>query len=110
MTDTTVHHAGPEATIGTRPSLLKVVRDQRKTIVVALAWWSPRSGLGQLGRWALADASPCGVVLGLLNHLATELWLLKLISSGREAHAQQDDRLDASSGWWSSPWWLSPSP
>jgi hypothetical protein len=84
MNETTVHHAGPEATIGTRPSLLKVVRDQRKTLWVALAMMVAALWLGQLDRWTLAGCVAVGVFLGLCNHLATEYWLLKLISSGEK--------------------------
>src|SRR3954469_21378164 len=68
-----------------KPSLLRVVKDQRKTVFVALAmivaaFWVP----GQLGEWRLAFSIACGVLLGLLNHLATEYWLLRIISSGAE--------------------------
>jgi uncharacterized membrane protein YhhN len=62
-----------------------VVRDQRKTIVVAVvlagaAYWI----LGQLGEWTLAGCIAAGVGLGLLNHLATEYWLLRVITSGEQ--------------------------
>jgi hypothetical protein len=65
--------------------LLKVLRDQRKTIGVAVVmvvatYWIA----GQLDRWTLAGCIATGVVLGLVNHLATELWLLKTIRSGEE--------------------------
>jgi hypothetical protein len=77
VTETTPH-PGRE-----RASLLKVVRDQRKTIVVALvlaiaAFWV----LGQMDEWRLATALAIGVALGLVNHLATERWLLGLITHG----------------------------
>jgi hypothetical protein len=67
------------ATIG------RVVRDQRKTIVVAFvlaiaAYWV----LGQLGEWTLAGCIAGGVGLALLNHLATEWWLLRIITSGEQ--------------------------
>jgi len=63
----------------------QVVRDQKKTIFVAIglsvaAYWI----LGQLGEWTLAGCLAAGVGLGLLNHLATEYWLLRLITSGEE--------------------------
>jgi hypothetical protein len=63
----------------------RVLRDQRKTIVVALvlavaAYWI----LGQLGEWTMAGCVAGGVGLGLLNHLATEYWLLRLITSGEQ--------------------------
>jgi hypothetical protein len=65
--------------------LLQVLRDQRKTIGVAVVmvvatYWIA----GQLDRWTLAGCIATGVVLGLVNHLATELWLLKTIRSGEE--------------------------
>ena len=63
----------------------RVVRDQKKTIFVAIglsvaAYWV----LGQLGEWTLAGCLAMGVGLGLLNHLATEYWLLRIITSGEE--------------------------
>jgi hypothetical protein len=66
-------------------SPLRVVKDQRKTIAVALvlavaAYWIA----GQLGEWRLASAIAIGVGLGLLNHLVTEWWLLRIISSGEQ--------------------------
>jgi hypothetical protein len=66
-----------------RASFLTVLRDQRKTLVVALvlavaSFWI----LGQLGEWRLATALAIGVALGLANHLVTERWLLGLITSG----------------------------
>jgi hypothetical protein len=68
-----------------KASLLKVVRDQRKTILIALglavaAFWI----VGQLGEWRLAISLSVGVGLGLLNHLATEFWLLRIIASGAQ--------------------------
>ena len=68
-----------------KASVVTVVRDQRKTIVVALclaiaAYWV----IGQLGEWRLAGALAIGVGLGLLNHLATEYWLLRIITSGEQ--------------------------
>jgi hypothetical protein len=63
----------------------RVLRDQRKTIVVAVvlavaAYWI----LGQLDEWVLAGCIAGGVGLGLLNHLVTEYWLLRLITSGEQ--------------------------
>jgi hypothetical protein len=68
-----------------RPSVLRVVRDQRKTVSVALglvvaSFWI----IGQLGEWRLAACVAGGVLLGLVNHLVTELWLLKTISGGTQ--------------------------
>ncbi len=73
---------------GTTPgsaSLARVVADQRKTFVVALglavaAYWIA----GQLGEWRLAGCIAGGIALGLANHVATEYWLLKTITSGEQ--------------------------
>jgi len=74
-----------ESTVGRGSALLQVLRDQRKTIGVAVvlvvaSYWIA----GQLDRWTLAGCIATGVTLGLANHLATELWLLKTIRSGEE--------------------------
>ena len=68
-----------------KASLLTVLRDQRKISLVAVAlavaaFWIA----GQLGEWRLATAIAVGVGLGLVNHLATEFWLLRIIADGRE--------------------------
>jgi hypothetical protein len=68
-----------------RASFGRVLRDQRKTLVVAVvlavaAYWV----LGQLNEWVLAGCVAAGVALGLLNHLVTEFWLLRLIVSGEQ--------------------------
>jgi hypothetical protein len=74
----------PTAPLG-KPSLLRVLRDQRKTLLVAAVlvvatYWIA----GQLGEWRLAACIAIGIGLGLANHVATEFWLLKLISSGEQ--------------------------
>jgi len=75
---------------GEKPSLVRVVRDQRKAVIVALvlmvaSFWV----IGPLGHWTLAGCVAGGILLGLLNHLATELWLFKLISSGEQRTRNQ---------------------
>lgn len=75
VTDTSV----PErATIG------RVVRDQRKTVGVAAALMVFGLWFGQYGDWTLAGCIAGGVLLGLLNHLVTEFWLLRIITSGAQ--------------------------
>jgi len=73
-----------------KASILRVVKDQRKTEMVALAlivasFWI----IGQLGNWTMAGCIAAGVFLGLVNHLATEYWLLKMISSGAQPTRNQ---------------------
>jgi hypothetical protein len=70
---------------GDRASILRVIKDQRKAILVALGlavavFWVA----GQFGEWTLAGCIAGGIGLGLLNHLATEYWLLRIITSGEE--------------------------
>ena len=84
MTSSTNEPVGAPLTPG-RPSPLRVLRDQRKTLLVAAilvvaTYWIA----GQLGEWRLAACIAGGIALGLVNHLVTEFWLLKLISSGEE--------------------------
>jgi hypothetical protein len=73
-----------------KPSIVRVLRDQRKIALVALAlmvasFWVA----GQLGEWRLAICLAAGVGLGLVNHLSTEWWLLKTISSGGQPTRNQ---------------------
>src|SRR3954447_2371437 len=68
-----------------RASLWRVVLDQKKTIAVAAVmivatYWIA----GQFGEWELAGCIAGGVLLGLANHLMTEHWLLRIITSGAE--------------------------
>ena len=66
-----------------RASIRTVLRDQRKTLIVAAVLIvAPIWILGALGEWRLAFALALGVALGLVNHLATEYWLLRIITSG----------------------------
>jgi len=82
MTDSTV--ATPTATPD-RASVGRVLRDQKKTILVAVvlavaSFWIA----GQFGEWRLATAISVGVGLGLINHLVTEYWLLRIIANGEQ--------------------------
>jgi len=87
MTDhtTTPRSSSVEIAPGDRPSVLRVLRDQRKTLILAAvlmagAYWVA----GQLGEWRLAACIAGGIALGLLNHLATEYWLMRIIASGEQ--------------------------
>jgi type IV secretory pathway VirB2 component (pilin) len=68
-----------------RPTVSGVLRQQRKVIVVAgvlvvACFWV----MGPLGEWRTAALTAFGIVLALVNHLASELWLGRLISAGEE--------------------------
>jgi hypothetical protein len=68
-----------------RASLFAVVRQQRKTLLVGVVlmvacYWV----LGQLGEWQTATMTAVGILLAMINHLATEYWLARIISSGEE--------------------------
>jgi hypothetical protein len=70
---------------GEKPSIGRVLRDQRKVILVAAIlvvadFWI----LIQLGEWTLAGCIAGGIALGLVNHIITEYWLLKLLVSGEQ--------------------------
>lgn len=80
----------PDAVPTPRASLLRVLRDQRKTVLVAVGlvvatYWVA----GQMGEWTLAGCIAGGIALGLANHVVTEFWLLRLISSGKEPTRQR---------------------
>ena len=75
---------------GDRPSVLRVLRDQRKTLILAAALMAGTYWVsGQLGEWRLAACIAGGIALGLVNHLATEYWLLKIITSGEQPSRNQ---------------------
>ena len=88
MTDhTTTPTSSPSAEIapGDRPSVLRVLRDQRKTVILAAALMAGTYWVaGQLGEWRLAACIAGGIGLGLLNHLVTEYWLMRIITSGEQ--------------------------
>ena len=82
---TTPHSSASEVAPGDRPSVLRVLRDQRKTVILAAilmagTYWVA----GQLGEWRLAACIAGGIALGLLNHLVTEYWLMRIITSGEQ--------------------------
>ncbi|MDX6299317.1 MAG: hypothetical protein QOF53_531 [Nocardioidaceae bacterium] len=83
MTEPTQTSADTSAVLPERPTLLAVVRRQRKVVVVALVlagacFWV----MGPMGRWVGATLTVVGIAMALANHLVSELWLGKLISSG----------------------------
>lgn len=66
-----------------RPTFRTLLRDQRRVLIVAgvlvtASVWI----LGAVSTWPIALCAAGGVVLGLLNHLTTELWLGRIISGG----------------------------
>jgi hypothetical protein len=65
-------------------SIGRVLRDQRKTIWVAAALMVLGLFVGQYDEWTLAFCIAGGVLLGLLNHLVTEFWLLRIITGGAQ--------------------------
>jgi hypothetical protein len=74
-----------EVAPGDRPSILRVLRDQRKILILAAALMAATYWVsGQLGEWRLAACIAGGIALGLLNHLATEYWLMRIITSGEQ--------------------------
>jgi hypothetical protein len=62
----------------------RVLHDQRKTMLVALALAVFGLWFGQYGDWTLAGCIAGGVLLGLVNHLVTEFWLLRIITAGEQ--------------------------
>jgi hypothetical protein len=82
---TPAHPHSAEIAPGDRPSVLRLLRDQRKTLILAAALMAGTFWVsGQLGEWRLASCIAGGIVLGLLNHLATEYWLMRIITSGEQ--------------------------
>lgn len=83
MSNDVTHPDPAVAAHAPRASFRQVLRDQRKTLLVAAVLavasiWV----LGALGEWTLAFALVIGVALGLANHLVTEFWLLRIITAG----------------------------
>jgi|SRR6478735_276979 ATP synthase I chain len=88
MTD--MNSSTSDVTPPAKPSIWRVLKDQRKIDLVALGLMVASFWLvGQLGEWRLAACIAGGVLLGLVNHLATEYWLLKTISSGEQPTRNQ---------------------
>ncbi len=81
--------AGPEGVAQRRPSLVKVLRDQRRAVLVAAilsaaALWI----FVPMGEWQTGVFVAVGMVLGLANHVATELSLAKMIASANLSRSE----------------------
>ena len=63
-------------------SVGRVIRDQRKIELVAFGLMVISIWFYQASSWILPISLIIGVALGLINHLVTEYWLLKVITSG----------------------------
>jgi uncharacterized membrane protein YhhN len=83
MTDQHVDHALLAEPLPDHASIGRVLRDQRKTIGVGVALIVFGLWFGQMD-WTLAGCVSGGVALGLVNHLVTEFWLLRIIVSGEQ--------------------------
>jgi hypothetical protein len=81
MTD---ERPAPAVDVPETASVGRVLRDQRKTIWVAAVMMVLGLFFGQYDEWTLAFCIAGGVLLGLLNHLVTEYWLLRIITGGSE--------------------------
>lgn len=74
----TTHTETPE-----RASWRRVIVDQRKIEILALGLMVFSLWFYQVHNdWRLPIALASGILLGLLNHLATEYWLLRIIVGG----------------------------
>ena len=87
-----ISDSGPTAEVTPQPraSIWRVIRDQRKTVLVAgvmmvACIWV----LSPMGKVELGACLAVGVLLGLLNHLYTEYWLLRVISHGENPTRNQ---------------------
>jgi hypothetical protein len=80
----------PSGDVPAKATLGRVLLDQKKTIAVAgvlivATYWIA----GQFGEWELAGCISGGVLLGLVNHVMTERWLLGIITSGAQPTRSQ---------------------
>jgi hypothetical protein len=73
----------PEASaLPSGASLSRVIADQKKTELLALGMMIFSIWFGFAVSWVVTAAVSVGVLLGLVNHLITEYWLLKVIAGG----------------------------
>ena len=76
---------GPDASaLPTHASWSRVIADQRKAELLALGMMIFSIWFGFAAGWTLTACIAAGVLLGLINHLATEYWLLKILTSGSQ--------------------------
>lgn len=67
-----------------KASIGRVISDQRKIELVALAMMLLSLWFYQVGSWVLPVCLIIGIAIGLVNHLVTEYGLLKVITGGHE--------------------------
>ena len=84
MTDQHVERPVLTESLPDHATVGRVLHDQRKTMLLALALAVFGLWFGQYGDWTLAGCIAGGVLLGLVNHLVTEFWLLRIITSGEQ--------------------------
>lgn len=76
--------------MSTAAMLAQVVRNQRRSLVVALVVAVVAVGLGlSAGRGMVGVFAALGVGLGLLNALLTELSVVRMVGAGREVSRTQ---------------------
>jgi hypothetical protein len=84
MSDGMTDQTTAVTTLPEHASVGRVLRDQRKTVWVAAVLMVLGLFFGQYDEWTLAFCIGGGVLLGLLNHLVTEYWLLRIITGGAQ--------------------------
>lgn len=72
------------------PALVRAVRDQRRAVLLAVilaaaGFWI----FAPMGGWQIGVFVATGLLMGLVNHIATELSLLRLIESGEDLTRRQ---------------------
>lgn len=92
MTTRTTQMPAEAASLPQRASWGRVIVDQRKIELVALGLMIFSLWFRQLGSWSLPISLAAGILLGLVNHLVTEYWLLRVITSGGEPSRGQMTR------------------
>lgn len=74
---------GPDAsTLPTHASFGRVIVDQKKIELLALGMMIFSAWFGFSAGWLVTACIAMGVLLGLVNHLVTEYWLLRVMTSG----------------------------